>query len=86
MTALATIVRAEVAAHQRDLTADAAHRASLRAEERRTEAAAEWANLLEMASRPGRRVSVALVRRLGRAAGMSPADVALVAAAIGAVS
>lgn len=49
------------------------------------EAAAEWENLLEMAPRPGRRVSLAVVRRLGRAAGIDAASIALVAAAVGAV-
>lgn len=48
------------------------------------EAAAEWENLLEMASRPGRRVSLAVVRRLGTAAGIDAASIALVAAAVGA--
>ncbi len=48
------------------------------------EAAAEWENLLEMASRPGRRVSLAVVRRLGVAAGIDTASIALVAVAVGA--
>jgi hypothetical protein len=47
---------------------------------------AEWANLLEMASRPGRRVSLAVVRRIGRAAGIDAASIAMVAAAVGAAS
>ena len=50
------------------------------------EARAEWQNLLAMADLPGRRPSLRVVRRLGRAAGVASAEVARVAAEIGAAS
>lgn len=46
---------------------------------------ADWENLLVMAALPGRRVTLRTVRRLGRAAGVSAAEIARVAAEIGAV-
>lgn len=51
----------------------------------RAEERAEWENLLVMARLPGRRVALRTVRRLGRAAGVSAAEIASVAAEIGAV-
>ncbi|MFA9271215.1 MAG: hypothetical protein ACEQSX_10735 [Baekduiaceae bacterium] len=50
------------------------------------EARAEWANLLAMAAQPGRRVLARTVRRLGRAAGVDAAEVALAIVTTGAVS
>lgn len=49
------------------------------------EARADWQNLLEMARQPGRRPSVRVVRRLGRAAGITPAAVAAAIVVTGAV-
>lgn len=56
------------------------------AETYRAEERAEWANLLVMARLPGRPVALRTVRRLGRAAGVSAAEIARVAAEIGAAS
>jgi len=50
------------------------------------EARAEWSNLQVMGAQPGRRVTMAVVKRLGRAAGVDAAEVARVAAEIGAAS
>ena len=50
------------------------------------EARKEWANLLTMATQPGRRPSLRLVRRLGREADVPRAEVDRVAALIGAAS
>ena len=85
MIAAAALARRDAAAAHTAATRDAAHVRALRAECRRVEAAAEWANMLEMASRPGRPVAAALVARLGRAAGIDVASIALVARALGAV-
>lgn len=49
------------------------------------EARAEWANLLAMAAEDGRRPSVRVVRRLGRAAGVTPATIAAAIVVTGAV-
>lgn len=50
------------------------------------EARADWENLLEMARLPGRRVSLRVVTRLGREAGVPAAEIARVAREIGAAS
>jgi hypothetical protein len=82
----ATLARRDAATSHAAATAAAAQRKALRAECARREAMAEWENLLEMASRPGRPVEARHVARLGRAAGIPADAVALVARALGAVS
>lgn len=69
-------VRAEVVAHQAALVEAATQRRALRAEVRATEASAEWTHLLTMLAQPGRPVPADLVRKLARAAKVSPADLA----------
>lgn len=50
------------------------------------EATADWQNLLDMARLPGRPVRRRDVQRLGRKAGVPAAEIARVAAEIGAAS
>lgn len=59
---------------------------SLLGETYRAEERAEWENLLAMAAQGGRPVLLRTVKRLGRKAGVPAAEVARVAAKIGAVS
>lgn len=77
---LRDIVRAEVAARHVESTTASARRRTLRAASRASEAAADWANLLEMLALPGRPVPAATVRKLARAANVSKADLATVLA------
>lgn len=78
---LRSVARAEltvaVTAHT---AAAAAQRRALSAEVRATEAAGEWAHLLEMLAQPGRPVPAAHVRKVARAAKVPAADLARVLA------
>lgn len=82
---LRATVRAEVAARVVENDALATLRRGLLTETRAAEARAEWDNLCTMGRAGGRPVPVRTVRDLGRAAGVDAAEVARVAAEIGAV-